>query len=85
MTVFKKNTPTIDMFGSGKYRKHVYGAEDDIAVVHTEKVNKHAATFITSASDKSSDAGQFSYAKNFYGKDADNLVIKLREINHKPN
>ena len=33
--IFEKNTTTIDMFGSAKYRNYRYGADDHIAVVHT--------------------------------------------------
>lgn len=36
--VFEKNTTTIDMFGSAKYRNYKYGADDHVAVVHTEAV-----------------------------------------------
>ena len=36
--IFEKNTTTIDMFGSAKYRNYKYGADDHIAVVHTETV-----------------------------------------------
>ena len=36
--VFNKNTITIDMFGSAKYRNYKYGGDDHIAVVHTEKI-----------------------------------------------
>src|SRR5690606_39180494 len=32
--VFSKNTSTIDMFGSAKYRNYDYGGDDHIAVVH---------------------------------------------------
>ena len=35
--VFVKNTTTIDMFGSAKYRNYQYGGDDHVAVVHTEK------------------------------------------------
>jgi hypothetical protein len=75
--IFNSNTTTIDMFGSAKYRNYKYGGDDHIAVVHTEKLEKHAAIFVTSAIHKSSYNGQFSYDKNFYAKDADALSIKL--------
>lgn len=35
--IFSKNTITIDMFGSAKYRNYEYGADDHVAVIHTEK------------------------------------------------
>lgn len=41
--VFEKNTTTIDMFGSAKYRNYKYGADDHVAVVHTEAVPMKAA------------------------------------------
>ena len=47
--IFKANTITIDMFGSTKYRSYDYGADDHIAVVHTEKLPSKAVIFITSA------------------------------------
>lgn len=83
--VFSKNTTTIDMFGSAKYRNYNYGGDDHIAVVHTEKLHMDAALFVTAAIHKSSHNGQFSYDKNFYAKDADTLDIMLPTINGNPN
>lgn len=83
--VFSKNTTTIDMFGSAKYRNYDYGADDHVAVVHTEKLAKNAAIFVTSAIHKSSHSGKFSYARNFYAKDADELNIMLPEKDGKPD
>lgn len=75
--IFSKNTITIDMFGSAKYRNYNYGADDHIAVVHTEKISKFASIFVTVAIHKSSHNGQFHYGRNFYAKDADSLEIYL--------
>lgn len=75
--IFSENTITIDMFGSAKYRSYKYGGDDHIAVVHTENLPKFAAMFITTAIHKSSHAGQFDYSRNFYAKDADELIISL--------
>jgi hypothetical protein len=75
--IFSKNTITIDMFGSAKYRNYNYGGDDHVAVVHTERLSKHASIFITSAIHKSSHNGQFNYGNNFYAKDADALDIML--------
>ena len=75
--IFENNTTTIDMLGSAKYRNYRYGADDHIAVVHTEKLPMKAAIFITSAIHKSSYTGKFNYGHNFYAKDADNLNIML--------
>lgn len=75
--VFEANTITIDMFGSAKYRNYKYGADDHIAVVHTDYLPKEAVIFITSAIHKSSYNGQFNYGRNFYAKDADELNIML--------
>lgn len=75
--VFSKNTTTIDMFGSAKYRNYNYGGDDHIAVVHTESLQQDAAIFVTSAIHKSSHNGQFNYGHNFYAKDADELNIML--------
>ncbi|QIM63079.1 hypothetical protein A1D29_07170 [Pasteurellaceae bacterium Orientalotternb1] len=83
--VFKKNTTTIDMFGSAKYRNYDYGGDDHIAVVHTENLNKYASIFTTTAIHKSSYTGKFSYARNFYAKDADELDIFLPIQNNQPN
>ena len=83
--VFKANTITIDMFGSAKYRNYQYGADDHIAVVHCDKLAKEAVCFLTSAIHKVSNAGQFSYAKNFYAKDADELNISLPTKNNIPD
>lgn len=77
VTIFPANTTTIDMFGSAKYRNYEYGADDHIAVVHTQELQKDAAIFVTSAIHKSSHNGQFDYGKNFYAKDADTLNIML--------
>jgi len=75
--IFSKNTTTIDMFGSAKYRNYDYGADDHVAVVHTEKLNKFAGVFVTTACHKSAHNGQFNYGHNFYAKDADELNIML--------
>ena len=75
--IFDKNTVTIDMFGSAKYRNYKYGADDHVAIVHTENLSKHAAIYVTTAIHKVANAGQFSYARNFYAKDADELSILL--------
>ncbi len=83
--VFSKNTTTIDMFGSAKYRNYNYGGDDHVAVVHTEKLPINAAIFVTTAIHKSSHNGQFDYGKNFYAKDADELYISLPKKNGKPD
>ena len=75
--VFSKNTTTIDMFGSAKYRNYDYGTDDHVAVVHTEALPKNAAIFVTAAIHKAAHTGKFSYARNFYAKDADELNIML--------
>ncbi len=79
--IFEENTVTIDMFGSSKYRNYKYGADDHVAVVHTETLPKFAAIYLTAAIHKSSHAGQFDYSRNFYASDADELNISL-PINH---
>ena len=79
--IFKENTVTIDMFGSSKYRNYKYGADDHVAVVHTEDLPKHAAIYVATAIHKVANAGQFSYARNFYAKDADELNILLPVFN----
>jgi hypothetical protein len=85
VTIFSRNTITIDMFGSAKYRNYKYGADDHITVVHTERIPKFASIFITSAIHKASYTGEFHYGKNFYSKDADKLNISLPTKNQKPN
>ncbi len=83
--IFESNTTTIDMFGSAKYRNFRYGADDHVAVVHTEKLHKHAAVFVTTAIHKSSHTGKFDYSRNFYAKDADELDILLPIKENKPD
>ena len=83
--IFEANTTTIDMFGSAKYRNYRYGADDHVAVVHTEKLSKFAAIFTTSAIHKASHTGKFDYSRNFYAKDADELDISLPVCNSKPD
>lgn len=83
--IFPKNTTTIDMFGSAKYRNYNYGADDHVAVVHTEKLPKHSAIFVTSAIHKSSHTGKFDYSNNFYASDADELNIQLPTKNSTPD
>ena len=83
--IFPKNTTTIDMFGSAKYRNYEYGADDHVAVVHTDKLPKFASIFVTTAIHKTSYAGQFSYSRNFYAKDADELNILLPSTNVDPD
>lgn len=77
VTVFESNTTTIDMFGSAKYRNYKYGADDHVAIIHTEKLQKHAAIFVTSACHQAAHTGKFNYGNNFYAKDADELYIML--------
>ena len=83
--IFESNTTTIDMFGSAKYRNYRYGADDHIAVVHTENVPKKASIFLTSAIHKASHTGKFDYGHNFYAKDADALDIMLPVKDGKPD
>ena len=83
--VFNKNTTTIDMFGSAKYRNYKYGADDHIAVVHTDKLPMRASIFVTSAIHKAAHTGKFDYGHNFYAKDADALDIMLPEKDGKPD
>lgn len=83
--VFERNTITIDMFGSAKYRNYKYGADDHISVVHTEKIPMKAAIFVTSAIHKAAHTGEFNYGNNFYPKNADALNIMLPEKNEKPD
>ena len=83
--VFDANTTTIDMFGSAKYRSYKYGADDHIAVVHTDKLPIKASIFVTSAIHKASHTGKFDYGNNFYAKDADALDIMLPEKDGKPD
>ena len=83
--VFEKNTTTIDMFGSAKYRNYRYGADDHVAVVHTEAVPMKASIFLTSAIHKAAHTGKFDYGHNFYAKDADALDIMLPTKDGKPD
>lgn len=83
--MFEKNTTTIDMFGSAKYRNYRYGADDHIAVVHTENVSIYAAIFLTSAIHKAAHTGKFNYGHNFYAKDADALDVMLPVKNGQPD
>lgn len=82
---FEANTVTIDMFGSAKYRNYEYGADDHVAVVHTNEFDKMAVLFITSAIHKAAYTGEFHYGRNFYAKDADNLMINLPVKDGKPD
>ena len=83
--VFRKNTVTIDMFGSAKYRNYDYGADDHVAVVNTTGINKFSAIFTTSAIHKTSYNGQFNYGRNFYAKDADVMNISLPTKSNQPD
>lgn len=82
---FQANTVTIDMFGSTKYRNYEYGADDHVAVVHTEEWGKMAVLFATAAMHKAAYTGEFNYGRNFYAKDADALNIWLPEKGGKPD
>lgn len=83
--IFEANTTTIDMFGSAKYRNYQYGADDHVAVVHTEKLPKFASIFTTTAIHKLAHSGKFSYSRNFYAKDADELDVLLPVKDGKPD
>jgi len=76
VTIYSANTITIDMFGSVKYRNHKYGADDNIAIVHTEKLPQSAVLFITIALRKILYNGNFSYAKQFRLK-ANDVSVSL--------
>lgn len=71
------------MFASAKYRNYKYGADDHVAVVHTENVSMKASVFITSAIHKAAHTGKFNYGHNFYVKDADGLILcfQLKMVN----
>lgn len=83
--VFPANTITIDMFGSTKYRNYSYGADDHVAIVHTQALPKHAVCFITTAIHKVANAGAFHYGRNFYAKDAAPLHISLLSKSGEPD
>ncbi len=83
--VFPKNTITIDMFGSAKYRNYKYGADDHVSIINTEKLPKPVVIFLTSAIHKKSYTGEFHYGRNFYPKDADDLMISLPTTNSQIN
>ena len=83
--IFQRNTITIDMFGSAKYRKYEYGADDHVAVVHTEHLPPLAAIFVAAACHKAAHTGEFNYGHNFYAKDADELNIMLPAKNSVPD
>lgn len=83
--IFQRNTTTIDMFGSAKYRKYEYGADDHVAVVHTEHLPPLAAIFVAAACHKVAHTGEFNYGHNFYAKDADELNIMLPAKNGVPD
>jgi len=85
VTIFDKNTITIDMFGSAKYRNYDYGCDDHVAVVHTQDLSKKSVIFLTTAIHKTSYNGQFNYGRNFYAKDADELNILLPVQDDKPD
>ncbi len=85
INIFSENTTTIDMFGSAKYRNYKYWWDDHIAVVHTNKLQKLASIFVTTAIHKTSYNWQFNYGKNFYAKDADELKIQLPIKNNNPD
>ena len=75
--IFSPNTITIDMFGSSKYRNFKYGADDHVAVIDTSNYNLKVGLFLTSAFNKAANIDTFSYVRNFYAKDADNLNLSL--------
>lgn len=79
--VFQENSITIDMFGSAKFRGYEFGADDHVAVVHTEQLQRRESQFIATAIHKVSYSGKFSYSRNFYAKDADELNISLPTLN----
>ncbi|HFU3982332.1 TPA: restriction endonuclease subunit S [Streptococcus suis] len=81
--IFRANSITIDMFGSAKFRGYDFGADDHVAVVHTDHLPKAVCQFVTVAIHKSSYSGKFSYSRNFYAKDADELIISLPTMNNK--
>lgn len=83
--IFKKNTITIDVFGSAKYRNYDYGADDHVVVVHTEQIPKCASLFVTTSIHKTAYTGGFHYGRKFCAKDADKLNVSLPIKNNQPD
>lgn len=83
--IFSKNTTTVDMFGSAKYRCYDYGGDDHVAIVHTEELPAKAAIFVTTAIHRAAHNGQFDYGHNCYAKDVDKLNILLPTRNNRPD
>jgi Type I restriction modification DNA specificity domain len=78
VTIYSPGTITIDMFGSAKYRGYEYGADDHISIVDSSAWPKESVMFITASINKVTyQTGEYSYARNFYPKDADATYILL--------
>lgn len=66
-------------------RNGKYGADDHVAVVHTESVPMKSSIFLTAAIHKAAHTGKFDYEHNFYAEDADALDIQLPTIDGNPD
>ncbi len=71
-----KNSITIDMFGNVFFREYNFKCDDNIHVLHTEKLNKQIGIFISRAI-RQSTADIFSYGKQFRLKTLEKQKILL--------
>jgi hypothetical protein len=76
--VFPANSLTIDMFGNTFYRGYEYGADDHVAILYHSKqiYSKRVLQYIQPQINKAI-LGKFSYSRNFYASDAQDVEIKL--------
>ena len=74
-----------DESGSLQSEIGVYYVSDKNYGYGQEELPKYAAVFVTTACHKSAHNGQFSYSRNFYAKDADELFISLPVKDGKPD
>lgn len=79
-----QNSITIDMFGNVFFRKYSFKCDDNIHILHFEKLNKHIGIFISAVLNRLT-ATAFNYGKQFRLKTLEKQKILLPVNNNEPD
>ena len=83
MTIFPKNSLTIDIFGNVFYRNYEFSASDDVGVYwNDEEYSEHSMLFLVSSIQKSL-VGKFDFGNKLRSSKSHDLLVKLPTLNNK--
>lgn len=83
MTIFPKNSLTIDIFGNVFYRNYEFSASDDVGVYwNDEEYSEHSMLFLASSIQKSL-VGKFDFGNKLRSSKSHDLLVKLPTLNNK--